>query len=163
MKTKSPSEIKQELSTFVTVQCGLYHEKVALNPETKMPIITQIDSEVACTRVQLCPANLRSKRLGCAHSFANDNFNKLINELESENSEITELQAKIKQIILKIYMLDHEKGNLEKDHAKSVMFHSSNKSQQENIQTKIEQCLAQHFILISELESTKNKILHHLA
>lgn len=81
-------EILKELSTFETSQCGMYDENILMDPETHLPVKNITSSEHQNLRVKLCPVEIRSKRLGCAHSISNKRFMDLVNRLDFNNEAI---------------------------------------------------------------------------
>lgn len=144
-------EIKNQLESFETAECGLFHETVLIDKSTGKPIKNIIGDEAHYERVQLCPANIRNKRLGCAHSKANHNFFNLIAVLKTEDENIIQGNKNIEALFQKIYMLDHEKGDLEKDLVET--------DDKESVQTKIETCISNHSEIIQTLKQEKNQLI----
>ena len=152
-------EIRQQLSEFNLVQCGLYHENILMDPETKEPCKNISSNEVQYLRVKLCPMEVRSKRLGCAHSISNKRFEDLMDELKSNDSEILELKNEFNTLFCKIYKLDHVKGELDKE----LIIHDFDKSEESRDRIQIKQDLQNsietHNQLINELGILKEKLL----
>lgn len=153
-------EIKSNLEEFELFQCGMYHEKVRLDTKTKLPLKTNIIGDNQFLRIDLCNSKLRKKRLGCAHSSANYNFNELINKIEIDSIHIKEIQRKINETILNIYELDHKKGNLEKDFAEIVLNIIPNLETRNNIQNKIGVCINLHRNYIDTLKVLKEELIN---
>ncbi|MBL4705953.1 MAG: hypothetical protein JKY54_15615 [Flavobacteriales bacterium] len=152
-------EIKQDLEKFQLVQCGLYHEKVAFNGETKMPISKGIGNQQEFKRVNLCDLSDRRKRLGCAHSMSNANFNQLIKDLALKDKSIGLLNLKFNVVVNSIYQLDHRAGYLEKDHATSLTPNNSHPISTSEIEKELLEVKAIHFGYISQLEGIKSDII----
>ena len=114
------TEIKQALEQYHVIQCEMHHELVELDKTTKLPIKSVIGGEEMYQRVNLCANEFRQYQLGCAHSISNNNFNSLIAPLAKEDVVIEQLQDQLNKVILNIYTLDHQKGDLEKQYAKSI-------------------------------------------
>lgn len=55
----------------------MHHEKVAIDVDEN-PIHNSLDDILVFDRVNLCGSKLRSKRLGCAHSGAKLNFERVL-------------------------------------------------------------------------------------
>ncbi|ARV14485.1 hypothetical protein [Polaribacter sp. SA4-12] len=153
-------DIKSNLEDFELFQCGMYHEKVRLDPKTKLPLKTNIIGENQFLRIDLCNSKLRKKRLGCAHSSANLNFNELINKIEIDSIHIKEIQIKINETILNIYELDHKKGNLEKEFAEVLLNTIPNLETRNNIQNKIGICISLHRDYIATLKVLKDELIN---
>lgn len=152
------SEIRQQIEQFELFQCGLYHEKVQLNSVTLSPIKTSVLDEEHYQRVELCKLEDRRKRLGCAHSISNNRFMSLIEGLDTDNSEIKDLQIKIDDVLLQIYTLDHVKGELEKEFAVSLE-NNPEESVKNDIQIRLKECISTHSGFINELSGLKKELI----
>ncbi|MDX2361512.1 MAG: hypothetical protein QNK23_11950 [Crocinitomicaceae bacterium] len=155
-------EIKEQLATFKVVQCDLFHETVKLDPQTGTPIEKQSSDGMYLERVQLCDMGLRKERLGCAHSSSNNRFNNLISDIQSNDPKVNQLQEDINGVILKIYKLDHEKGDLEKEYALSKKAQDGQKVLTEEVQVNIDACNEKHRGYLKELQELKNSLIDRL-
>lgn len=148
-------EIKQKLEAFELVQCGLKHELVKLDLGTKLPIKLTSSQDTEYQRISLCQLTDRQKRLGCAHSSSNAHFNRLIDALQTENLEIKTIQKKINNQIFNIYMLDHKKGDLEKEYAICL----DNQLTTQSTKQQLKECIALHRTYMDNLKSLKNELI----
>jgi hypothetical protein len=111
-------QILETIQSFQIVQCQMHHEKVALDVNDK-PIHNVQDDTMIFDRVNLCHKAIRNKRLGCAHSGANLNFEHVLEQLKIAlpkcTNQISEFISAIRSTVIKIYTLDHQVGYLEHD------------------------------------------------
>jgi hypothetical protein len=96
----------------------MHHEKVLANTDDR-PIHHSLDNALVFDRVHLCVRSLRNKRLGCAHSRVNLNFERILEQLEIAvpqcMTQIFNYKNEFKSLIIKMYALDHKVGHLEHD------------------------------------------------
>ena len=71
-------DIRKQLEGFQVVSCDLRHEKVALDTATGKPVKTQNSTGDLYKRQEFCALGIRNKRLGCAHSNANEDFKQVV-------------------------------------------------------------------------------------
>ena len=111
-------QILETVQSFQIAQCQMYHEKVVTDVDAN-PIHNLLDDAIVFNRVNLCDATHRKKRLGCAHSGVNLNFERVLEQLETAlpqcKSQISEFKNEFKLVVTEIYALDHKVGNLEHD------------------------------------------------
>lgn len=155
-----PQEIIEKIEEFEVFQCGLYHEKVKIDTTTKLPVKSNSVDEDCFSRVNLCDSRLRRKRLGCAHSSANYQFNNLINSIGIITDDIKETKDTLNATILKIYQLDHKKGDLEKEFAKAIQ--NKDTDLKKSIQNKISNCIKLHKTFMNTLNVLKTDIIRKL-
>lgn len=151
----SIQDIRNELDAFELVKCGLRHELVKLDAETKLPLKHTSSIETQFQRIDLCSNIIRNKRLGCAHSASNVNFNRLIDALNTENTEIKTIQKKINDQILDIYALDHKKGDLEKEYAICLDKQMST----QDVDKQLKECITIHSAYIDNLKTLKTNLI----
>jgi len=156
------SEIKQNLNGFQFVHCGLSHEAVLLDRKSNLPVKNEISDENIYKRVDLCSLIDRKQRLGCAHSSANDTFNKLIDELPEKDFIIEKFRKQFNELIFQIYMLDHKKGNLEKNFAEAIDPSNSCELSSSNIQKELDACKHTHSIHIDQLSEIRSCIIQRI-
>ena len=149
-------EARIKIEAFELVPCGLYHELVERDANNQ-PVMNTFSEENTFQRIQLCPSAIRRKRLGCAHSVSNTNFNDILNPLAEQFEEIKELQTKANNVILNIYALDHKKGDLEKEVAEQLIGMSSRSK--EAINADIKRCIADHTEQVHALQNIKLLLL----
>ncbi|QNM86531.1 hypothetical protein H9W90_05275 [Polaribacter pectinis] len=149
-------EIKNELEKFTVFKCGLKHELVKLDSKTKHPVKKIVSNKEIYERVALCNSSKRAYRLGCAHSNSNLKFNQLVSSIQIDNLEIKRILNEINQVISKIYLLDHEKGNLEKEFA--ICLENPSNSIVE-IESSINSCKTTHNNYMNDLHLLKTALL----
>nr|WP_321225410.1 hypothetical protein [uncultured Psychroserpens sp.] len=125
MNTSSQiTQILKTVKSFKVVQCQMHHEKVVVDTHGK-PMFNSIENALVFKRVNLCKAAIRQKRLGCAHSSSNLNFEYILDDLKTIvphcTRQISELKKEFKTIVSKIYAIDHKVGNVEHEIANSVL------------------------------------------
>lgn len=111
-------KLLETIQSFQIVQCQMLHEKVAIGDDKK-PISKSQDDTLVFDRASLCEIKHRNKRLGCAHSGVNINFERALEHLTAELpqcvNQISDFKNEFKSVVTKIYMIDHKVGNLEHD------------------------------------------------
>jgi len=147
------SEIKEKLNEFQFINCGLRHEQVLLDTATILPVLGGAIDPPTYMRVNLCNIEDRRKRLGCAHSPSNDSFNRLLDQIPGDDDVIAQLQKQFNEVVLKIYVLDHQKGDLEKSIAEATDTRLTNDLSADEIQQEIASCISAHG---SEIDSLRN-------
>jgi hypothetical protein len=152
------SELKNALNSFKVVPCKMHHERVLLDAKTGAPVKSDIGLDEIFTRVQLCNIDLRTERLGCAHTVAQKTFNGLLETMAAQDVDIQSLQVQFNEVILKIYLLDHKKGDLEIEYARCLDSGTS----LDEIQNRIDKSIQLHDSLISQLQEVKNNIIKRL-
>ena len=149
------SELKQQLKHFKVVPCELYHELVALDKDSGLPLKTDATGTTLYQRVSLCDVEERKQRLGCAHSVSNVQYNNLLNALDPKDDTITALQETFNKTVLNIYKLDHDKGDLEKAYAETLEPNYNGRHTIEAVNQRIADCKAVHNSLMKTLEDIR--------
>ena len=115
---KDIPELLEAIQSFQILQCEMQHEKVAIGLD-RNPIHNFQDGVIVFDRVNLCDIKHRNRRLGCAHSCANTNFERVLDDLvirlPQYVNQILAFKNEFKSVITLIYGLDHKVGNLEHD------------------------------------------------
>jgi hypothetical protein len=137
----------------------MHHEKVLTDLDEK-PIHRSIGETLIFDRVKLCDVALRNKRLGCAHSGVNLNFEHVLDQLlialPQCVKQISEFKSEFKSVILKIHTLDHNVGNLEHDIGMSKLsFDNFGKNNQEE---SLRFLKTEHDMLMKALKKIKTDI-----
>ncbi|MEM9679531.1 MAG: hypothetical protein AAF901_04340 [Bacteroidota bacterium] len=109
--------IIDQLEQFTIVHCKMTHEKVMYY--NQQPQYKIVDNNIIFDRAKLCLG--RAYNLGCAHTKANTNYSILLGQLEpycgSHLEKLQYLKTRFEELILQIYQLDHERGDLEHNYA----------------------------------------------
>lgn len=153
-------EIKEEMSRYHAAACELIHEKVMLAknsmPAEDDPSVTQ----PGLPRLGFCNASDRQWRLTCAHTMAASRFNRLLGQLADTGLvEADRIQfEKINALLTEIYLLDHQKGNVEKDYA-VLRQQSASTPELQSTREKLNQIIRQHTILVRQVEALREEIL----
>jgi hypothetical protein len=153
-------EIKEEMSRYHTAACKLIHEKVML-PKNSAP--AEGDPSVTppgFPRLGFCNASDRQWRLTCAHTMAAARFNRLLGQLAGTGLvEAERIQSeRINALLTEIYLLDHQKGNVEKDYA-VLRQQSAPAPELQAAREKLHDIIRQHTILVQEVEALRGEIL----
>ena len=155
-------ELKKNVNNFQLVQCGLYHEKVALDKQTNLPIKMEDLGTNEFQRVKLCNSEDRNHRLGCSHSIAGANFNSILDELIKADKSIETIKKEFNSILLSIYLLDHQTGNLEKKHAEIHSSTELNETLINEVEEELKSCRKLHSNHINELELIRKSVIERI-
>jgi hypothetical protein len=152
--------IKEEMSRYHTAACGLIHEKVML-PKNSMP--AEEDPSVmqpGFPRLGFCNASDRQWRLTCAHTMAAARFNRLLDQLAGTGlvEEGRVHSGKINALLTEIYLLDHQKGNVEKDYA-VLRRQSAPAPELQATRNKLNEIILRHSDLVGQVEALRAEIL----
>ncbi|MDG5490029.1 hypothetical protein [Psychroserpens sp. SPM9] len=149
----------EALRSFQIVQCQMHHEKVATD-QRNHPKYNLQDGVIVFNRVNLCDAKLRNKRLGCAHSKANLNFetvlDTLISNLPQCKHQMSTLKSEFKSVVTKIYALDHRVGHIE--HERSLCQLNSDSKKEANLTESLGVLKTEHHVLMNQLLKIKTDI-----
>lgn len=155
------SALRDELAVYRTVQCQLMHEQVvALFKESIAE--DGNDEQLKARRKGLCPIAGRRNLLGCAHTNANDTFAQLadgvyemgILKTAKRPSEI------IQTLVVQVYLIDHEKGDLEKQMA-LAKYHQHSEAVV-RINAAIQEVISRHATVIGQIEQFRQELMHQL-
>lgn len=153
----SLSEIKSTIENFRTVECGLYHETVTTDEQgPKKKVIAE---EEIFERVSLCKNEDRRVRLGCAHSMANSEFDRILGSTQLQQPEIQELRKEFNRICMEIYRLDHKMGDLQKEYAQFLDVGEEGSIKFNGIEKEIKEARDAHGKFIRELTKIRDKVL----
>jgi hypothetical protein len=151
---------REKLSAYQTVSCKLMHEQVTQLNEDSITADIDLD-QLRVIRKGFCNASLRRRSLGCAHTMANDMFVRLvISVYETGILQTTSSPSVINDLVLKIYLIDHEKGRIEK--RKALVQLQKDSQELINIQNALLDIISRHQNAIDELEKVRQDIMHQL-
>lgn len=127
-----------ELKKFFCQHCTLKHEKVRLQ-RNSVPVKDEI-TESGYKRIGLCDMQHRNKNLTCAHTAARKHFKallKLMSETSEDKAGFDSLANKVRDLDLKIVLIDVEKNNAEVEYAKLMdLLRKSEKESEERSKVK---------------------------
>lgn len=152
------SQLRTELEQYKTVNCRLAHERV-VNIESG-ELSNDIDPEVvAVSRKGFCDKALRNHMLGCAHTKANYTFAHLADAAYAQGLLDTEQQPSmmLNNIIVKIYLMDHEKGAAEKRLA--IARELPDAVAADAVGKQIDDIVNRHTAAMAELEALRERIV----
>lgn len=151
----------EALKTFQTFSCGLMHEQVQeLRAET---ITDECDiDEVRAVRKGFCDAAMRRRTLGCAHSIANFNFSSLADKAYDMGLLQGALPpaALIDTLVAQIYLMDHEKGRVEKEKALAVLRQDT--TEMRRTENAIRDIITRHGHAVAELEQLRCDMIQQI-
>lgn len=157
-------QILETIQSYQIVQCQMHHEKVAMDVDAN-PIHNRLDDAIVFNRVNLCDAKHRNKRLGCAHSGINLNFERVLEQLQTLlpqcKKQISGFKKEFKTVVAKIYALDHKVGHLEHDLAAcKLKFDACGKDKLEHTLQQLKTEHRQLMNLLSKIKSDIEQFIH---
>ncbi|MXV17047.1 ABC transporter C-terminal domain-containing protein [Hufsiella ginkgonis] len=140
----------------------LVHEKVVGASDADLSSFTADPENHVFKRLGFCDRAARNYRLGCAHTMANARFNWLIDQLVKRNlvTGLLALQQEVDELVGRIYLLDHRKGDLEKQMAVAAL--SGDRQQLDRLTGELDELKAFHSGMIDRLESLRELILNEI-
>jgi hypothetical protein len=115
---KAISEIRERIATMQIVSCRLAHERVCW--ENGSIVRRQVGEEDIPVR-RLCGADVRRRRLACAHTTARYSAEQALLELRQAGALSEDACAafveELHALGHQIHLLDHRKGDAEKTYA----------------------------------------------
>ena len=153
------TQFLEKIQAFQVVTCNMHHERVAFDKD-RQPLYKKTGDNISFTRQRLCNLTLRKERLGCAHSNANMNFIRLLDDLATHlptySNQILRFKHNCSTLITNIYKLDHEKGQLE--HNLALCKLTVNLHQEDQLAVISKQLKDRHEQLMEELSVLKSDI-----
>lgn len=154
----------EKLSGYRTMQCGQVHEKIVSVTKVEERMLSHDDYPGWKLQIKgLCSKEVRNATLGCSHSMVQANYGRLISQLVTENiiGETTVPWTKINDVLGKVFIMDYEKGSLEKKLA-VMKGKNSDSAVIEEIQFKLSRLREEHVILINQLDALHRDTLQTL-
>lgn len=154
-------ELRNELAAFHTSPCKLVHEKI-IGIEQYLDAGDTHRDEIIIHRPGFCPLTVRNKQLGCAHSAANTAFTKLVERLYATGifgNETAPVQH-INDMVVAIYLMDHEKSSLERQRA--VAKQAGQEKELSVLEQEMDRLLIRHDEMVAELEAVRSMIMNRL-
>jgi hypothetical protein len=156
-------QLREKLSVFEAVPCRLMHEQVEELFEESIGTDADPDPEqLRVRRSGFCKPAMRRHRLGCAHTSANGTFARLADRVYETGLLNTAFRpsATIEELILKIYLMDHEKGSIEKQ--KALAQYGDDATKIAEIDIALEEVISRHEATINELEQLRRELMLQL-
>lgn len=160
--------MRNRIGALSAVKCRMYHEKIAFDSITGLPIESYIPG-ADFNRVKICCHELRSQRIACAHTNARILLANAIAKLQAEDplsvEQYNEWLEELNRLDNSINMIDHRKGDLEKELAYLIKEKPDLSSKNANlfeesatqISFKINELENHHCQIVDELEKLLNK------
>ncbi len=111
-------ESREQLTRLKAIDCRMAHERVLIDRRTRLPIAGTVP-EIEFERVGLCAVAKRFKNPACSYTMARYPIENPLNVLD-ERGEYGEWRAEFNNLNNTIHLLDHEKGELEKQSARII-------------------------------------------
>ena len=112
-------ELFGKISKLKSVKCRMAHERVRIDKETGLPI-AQTTPESSYKRIGLCSPEIRAEMVSCGHTMARYLLQDALELLNSEGKDTVFLEAELSDLINRIHIFDHKKGEAEKRLAKLI-------------------------------------------
>jgi hypothetical protein len=113
--------LREEIAALSVVKCHMSHERIRRAGELMLPVASSFP-EGSYQRVGLCSPEVRAQRLGCSHTTARIKLQDAINELNTGDAKSaaqrSSLGGELTWLNNEIHLLDHRKGEAEKNVAK---------------------------------------------
>ncbi|SKA18423.1 hypothetical protein [Sediminibacterium ginsengisoli] len=153
-------QLREQLVLFRTVSCRLAHEQIS-----GITACNGADEDASSYHFQrdgLCRPELRKMTLGCAHTGANDRFCQLIDKAFATgllNATISP-SLTLNEIIVAIYKMDHEKGDLEKELA--IARYNNHHETIRALEHELAELVTRHTNAISRLEKIRYGLMEQI-
>jgi hypothetical protein len=159
-------EVRDELNRMAAVKCRMAHERVLIDPQTKLPV-AGISPEMEFRRRDLCPAAKRNTNLACSHTMARYCMAEALDVLEQTGNNRADWRAELDNLNNLIYRLDRRKSDAEKQSAQIVKNLSEAEEnmkkilliEQNSINGQIAVIERDHNNCVERIEILKHKIL----
>ena len=157
---KNIISVQERISNLEGVKCHLTHERVRFDKDTKLPIPHSLD-ECSFQRLNLCPMEIRTKRLACGHTdvrnFLKEVLYSMTNYKEFDHDEILNLYNDLEKLDNEICALDHRKGFAEMDYAVKIDKVDKNNNSEKEIKKILEDDVIKEKNTIREIELQHDK------
>lgn len=113
-------KLRQLLSEFDPVKCGMRHEQIKRGPDGLYPV-ANTTVEHGFQRVTFCSADIRRKRVACAHTMARNNLIHALEDLSETvfcPDQVAAWKDRLTHLDLEIVQTDWKKGDAELAHAR---------------------------------------------
>lgn len=111
-------ESREQLKRLKAICCRMAHERVLIDRDSQLPVAGSAP-EMEFERAGLCGIDKRLGNPACSHTMARYPLENALNILD-KLGEYDEWRAELNNLINTIHLLDHEKGELEKQSARII-------------------------------------------
>lgn len=152
--------LREQLVLFRTASCRLVHEQIG-----GITVANSSDGAASSYHFQrsgLCRPESRKMLLGCAHTSANDRFCKLIDKafVSGLLNETISPAVIFNEIIIAIYKLDHERGDLEKELA--IARYNNHHETIRSLEQQLGELITHHTNAVSRLEKIRHGLMEQI-
>ncbi len=158
-------ESREQLKRLKVIHCRMAHERVLIDRKSRLPVAGTLP-DVEFERIGLCDAAKRFENPACSHTMARYPIENTLNILD-ERGEYSEWRAELNDLNNTIHLLDHEKGEVEKQLARIIKKIREAEQieadflikEQTFINERIVGMEQRHSVCAEKIEKLKNKIL----
>ncbi|GGB26227.1 hypothetical protein GCM10011505_04340 [Tistrella bauzanensis] len=121
--------LRDRLQAAGAVDCGMVHEQVVYAADGVTPVRADTAGTAAAfKRRPLCPMPLRAQRLSCSHTSARQTIGDALSLMMAQTAaadglrrqRLGDLMARFSKLDAAIGMIDHARGDAERDHARAT-------------------------------------------
>lgn len=155
-------ELRQSIEKFRIVSCGLNHETLVADKVSGLPVFYDLSGQKVFSNIGFCQRKERGSFLQCAHSMAWYRFLDCLNDLKliDQTGDLYLPVEQVKEVMLRIFELDHQKSTLEKRKA-NLLYEPNNEAVQQT-DHKITECFKEHSDYVRTLEMQRKLILQSI-
>jgi len=155
--------LKTQLSQYKTFDCKLRHEQIINVEFNASTDHAGIPLQPITSRVGFCSRDARNQFVSCAHTTAAVNFKSILDNIKliAEFDKFDSFKQSIEALTTQIYVLDHKKGDFEKQYA-YAKFNDKPLAECEKIKTMLNQTVETHSSCVQQLELLRQAIMNEL-
>lgn len=165
-----PEELEslcQQLAGFEISLCDMVHERIRRIPGSEQPVLSSL-TEHGYKRVEYCSSDIRTPRLGCAHTMARFRLGDILDAVCGtyvDAEQIRQWKTRLKKIDDSIICVDRQKSDAELAHAqRCVACHQSpdDKSLREQLENQaghIRTLVEAHRQCVKQVEDLRDEVL----
>ena len=172
VNTQMIDQIRKELENFEFIHCGMAHEKIQRESDGISPL-HDCAADHGLKRVTYCNAQVRSRRMGCAHTTARIKFLEILDKVPKTGLSSEKVEAwkqQVSDLDFAIIQVDQRKSDSELQHAqKSIELCDSPTKQAEisadlhKLNKVIDNQINEHGNYLNQLKSLRDEVLEFLA
>jgi hypothetical protein len=164
MQAVSPESLRalrDQIASLQVTRCRMFHERVRVENGAVLRV-SRGEAEPAVVRIGLCSPEVRARNLACGHTMARYVLLDAVQALHAAGTLPDDAHAHLRHalatVIDAIHLLDHEKGDAERQHALS----SEGKQGPIERDAEVRRLEAQHDGYAAEIAELQRTILAHL-